>query len=260
MEAYGATTAASDDLSAVETDRPDRRRVRAVNMESKETKIEMRQLQRLESELADHRRQIRQLQAESDHWKARAESAAAAPLPVLPPTPWWPPASGSYPPYAWTDYGVGSGSQPLYDAAPTAGVPPWAAAPPAAASTTPLERPPSEPRQTFQKGRDFRPRRPLAGDICKSCGLKGHWARKCPSRDKPATATTTGGSSEDMSTPTTAAINQARVTGVSASILGAETYVKINVKGIKAQCLVDSGCGGVYFSTPSLLLLPGARV
>jgi len=106
MEAYGATTAASDDLSAAESDRPDRRRVRAVNVESKEVKVERHQLQRLESELADQRRQIRQLQAESDHWKARAESAA--PPPVLPPTPWWPPpASGLYPPYVWTDNGFG---------------------------------------------------------------------------------------------------------------------------------------------------------
>ena len=37
MEAYGATTAASDDLSAAESDR---RRVRAVNVESKEVKVE----------------------------------------------------------------------------------------------------------------------------------------------------------------------------------------------------------------------------
>ena len=201
----------------------------------------MHQLQRLESELADQRRQIRQLQAESDHWKARTESAANAPPPApLPPMSWWPPAFGSYPPYAWTDYGVGSGPQPSYDAATTAGVTPWAAVPPVAASTTPRERPP-EPHRTFQKDRDFRQRRPLASDTCKSCGLKGHWAWDCPSCDQPATATnTTGGSTEP--TPTAAAINEARVTGVSASISGAETYLEINVKGIKALCLVDSGC------------------
>lgn len=51
-----------------------------------------------------------------------------------------------------------------------------------------------------------------------------------------------GGAFDSVPTSAPTAVNQARVSGVYASILGAETYLEINVKGIVVQCLVDSGC------------------
>jgi len=51
---------------------------------------------------------------------------------------------------------------------------------------------------------------------------------ECPNRDV--------GEAPAASTP------QANATGVSAPYFGSETYLDINVNGIKVQCLIDSGC------------------
>jgi len=111
MEAYGSTATSGDDTS----EDLSRRRVRVVNTAASEeqassSRPDSRHLRQLESKLAEWRREIRQLRADSEFWKARAEAATAAAAPPAPPTPtpsWWPPPSGPGPTSAWNDYNSG---------------------------------------------------------------------------------------------------------------------------------------------------------
>ena len=235
MEAYG-NTVASEDLPAADASRHRVRVVNTVQPDEKESKIDSRQLQRLEGELAEQRREIRQLRAESERWKARAEmTTVSAPPPMPPPMPppRWAQAPITGQPYGWGDYNAGPNNLSPMEETTSAVAPPWAAP-----STVANLAPPARSQQRQSYGRDHPPRRrqPLDSDTCRLCGLKGHWQRSCPYRDSSGVIADGNAQATHNSTA------QASVTGVSASILGSETYLDIDVKGVKAQCLVDSGC------------------
>jgi len=128
MDTYTAcssTATARDSFNQATADKADRKSVRSVAVEGR-SGSEVRQIQHLESELADSLREIRQLRADNE--KLRTAAQALPPpvqFPAVPPPLWWPPQPTIPPfPYAW-----GAAVQAVPQAVPEA-----------AQSTVPMDR------------------------------------------------------------------------------------------------------------------------
>ena len=243
MEAYSATAEGAEvDLG--------RRKVRSVNATPVGDNVAAigpqssdKRLQQLESDLANQRREIRQLRADSECWKRRAEAAAAvsARHDVAPPPgvgQWSPPSQPSWNPQALPSQPPWSGQPPSVQFQSTGGPPVFAAGSYAAVGDAVQQQPPSldsQPRPSYgrvvPRGRGRRsPRNRVDRDTCMTCGERGHWRNECPYRTPYDGSVINSDSSP------------ANVTGVSAPCLQSETYLDIYVHGVKAQCLVDTGC------------------
>ena len=78
MEAYTPTNNEEPSYTDADLDRLDRRRARQVRADNRNYE-ENRQIKELRSQLADRQREIRQLKAEADTWRAQAEAGARPP-------------------------------------------------------------------------------------------------------------------------------------------------------------------------------------
>jgi len=78
MEAYTPTNNEEPSYTDADRDRLDRRRARQVRADNRNYE-ENRQIKELRSQLADPQREIRQLKAEADTWRAQAEAGARPP-------------------------------------------------------------------------------------------------------------------------------------------------------------------------------------
>ena len=158
MEAYSQLPA--DDVNS---DSADRRRVRTVKGDKSESDPVLdaavdRRLRQLESDLAAQRREIRQLNADSEHWKNRALAAEQ-----------YQPSFQSYP------------QQPVMYP------------PPEMNQSTPVAPPmPPGPPGNHRAGRRWwnltrrRSDATVDDDTCRLCHQRGHWQRQCPSRQPDA--------------------------------------------------------------------------
>jgi len=213
MEAYSGTAgpAASAD------DNSDRKRVRWASSSSSvvapvepesSAQYTGKRIQQLEADLAEQRRQMRQLRAELNKPEV---------VPHPPPSPavqpgwyeWQNPSPVVYPAAAYYQQ---PSPVPIATQQPQQGAPSGGHQQPASSSSG-----------SRRRGR-------LDRDTCAKCGQKGHWQR---SPDCPLYASSGGNPVNN--------VNQCG--GVSSSIVYSETYLDFIVDGgIKGQALVDSGC------------------
>ena len=181
------------------------------------------QLQRLERELAEQRRQVHQLQQELDQWRTEPEPGAGAYQPQTPPCP--PVQSQVYTP-----------SQPTYQ-------PQWANPAPAGVPTSSSQQQRQQPPPRYQhgrgrvRGRGGSQRNHIDYDTCRLCHGKNHWAWQCPSNPRNLPTVDGGNAEANQNT-----INQqSHASGVSNPNIGSETYLDIFMAGVKVSCLIDTG-------------------
>jgi len=94
--------------------------------------------------------------------------------------------------------------------------------------------------QRYSRGRGGRDSLSAEGDVCYNCQRQGHIARNCPGRledddDNPPTRPSAA------SQPPT----RSSAAGVSNLMSDYETYIEIDVNGVKVPVLLDTGCDRV---------------
>ena len=230
MEAYSGGT--NDDDS---TDDNSRRKVRVVNTKSSDSQFvepipETIRLKRLEDDLADQRRQIRQLKSDAEQWRIRAEAATAA--------------SHSGPPSSWSQQPLSQGVwQPYGQPLPPSNVAvqPQPTINQSGGNSSAQQTAP-RPSVRYQgqggqgrvgrRGRGIQPR--LDRDTCRNCYNRGHWAMDCPYRSYSRNGTT-GDEQAD---------GRAFVNGVHGDYQqqSSETYIDAVFQGhVSVSLLVDTG-------------------
>ena len=213
MEAYGATGSTEEGGDEV----MGRRKVRSVNV-SKQADMEAQHMDDhrvrvLDDRVAEQSRELRQLRADAErNWSRVTMSIDQRPREsAWSNTAWQPPLMHLQPPPMMV--------QPPYvadvgnDAVPLPGV-------------RYAQGQPTEPPKTWRKNR-----RRIDDNRCRACLQEGHWQRdvQCPLRNK-------------SSAVNEATLPPASVNGVSADWPHSETYLDMEIKGMKAQALIDSGC------------------
>ena len=225
MEAYSGG-ANDDDL----TDDSSRRKVRVVNAKPSDGQFvepipETIRLKRLEDDLTDQRRQIRQLKSDAEQWRTRAEVAVAA-CHGAPPSWSRPPATQEVrQPY----------SQPLpppnvaVQPQPTVNQSGWN---PPVQQPAPMSVNYRGRGRVGRRGRGIQPR--VDRDTCRNCYNRGHWAMDCPYRPYSRGGAAGDGQSDD----------QAFVNGVHGDYQqqSSETYIDAIFQGhVSVSLLVDTG-------------------
>jgi len=227
MEAYSGGI--NDDDS---TDDSSRRKVRGVNIKPSDGQFvepipETIRLKRLEDDLADQRRQIRQLKSDAKQWRARDEVAVAA---------------GHGAPPSWNQPSPTQDvQQPYGQPLPPANV----AVPPQTAVyqpgwNSPAQQPAPGPSGYYRgrgrggrRGRGAQPR--VDRDTCRNCYNRGHWAMECPYRPYSR-----GGTADDGQGDNQAFVNG--VHGVYQQQQSSETYIDAIFQGhVSVSLLVDTG-------------------
>ena len=233
MDAY--STAADGESSQ---DEAGRRKVRSVNTStpadrdqkrSRDEKRDEKRLKQLESDVAEQKRQIRQLKADNDFWKSRAEVIGTAPPSVGP--PWTPPFVGWHqqaPQFVTTPSTESAPpwSQQVAFQSPPPPTPGWGnVQSPSQQQSSASPEAPSIPAvghpRPSGRGRAHRLQGAVDRDTCRTCLQRGHWSSRCPNG--------------------AAASTSANVNGVSDSNSWSCTYMNTNVNGVKVVCLLDSG-------------------
>ena len=241
MEAYTPTNNEEPSYTDADRDRLDRRRARQVRADNRNYE-ENRQIKELRSQLADRQREIRQLKADADTWRAQAEAGARPPsASVAQLTNQWPsvPPSQSPEPYCgpqpgW-DYNPGHSPSSPYYATPTSTASPRNFG--SSAVTSGLQGSnTSTTQQPQQFNRQPKRRLPVTGDVRYNC--KG--ARSCPVRDQGSATMPVIG---DPRTSTTPQATAAHANGVSANVYEGgketenngepETYLDITINQYK---------------------------
>ena len=224
MEAYGVSTASSvnDSVTVTETANRRVRTVKASDDTVLDSSVSERRLKQLEGDLADQRREIRQLRSDVQTWRGRAEAATSSssstgpPWTPCPPPPWPNGCQAG----AWTNPGP---PPPLMGPSPTEAPP---LLPP---SAPPVTVPYPAPRPAHRYGGRRHPT--IDPDVCRLCFQRGHWKRECPQRSVNSVSSNLPDDNVN-----------ANVNGVCDPFYSSETYLQIDVHGVKITALVDSGC------------------
>jgi len=206
------------------------RRIRTVTV--RDYGCDERRMKELQVDLTERKRQIRQLKADNDFSKTRAEAAVS---------PWQPVGWYSQPsmsqqllnspvqPPPFQSWNAGPPS-PYYQLTqyPDPGCRTWSPAVstmPSVPTPPPSTSTPGRPRHFAAQGRE-----PSSTDrdVCHHCRQHGHWKRECPRLNQ-------------TSSTTFDQVHHAQVHGVFFSYSKTYTHLDVVVNGVKTSHLIDSG-------------------